>query len=100
LFMQNLFSSYESYLKNEKSKIHEPVILKAKDVLAKKDFAKFMVGTIKLLAIEHADDFLLRSSHIKDVIEKSDKENKLKISMSKEVYKKYTPLIEKNILKN
>lgn len=66
-FMQNLFSAYASYLKGEKSKLHEPIILKSKDVLDKKDFAKFMVGTIKLLAIEHADDFLLKSEYIKGV---------------------------------
>jgi len=98
LFMENLFSAYASYLKSEKSKIHEPVILKAKDVLNKKDFAKFMVGTIKLLAIEHADDYLLKSDYIKSVIEKSAKENKLKISIPDEIYKKYAPLIEDKIL--
>lgn len=98
LFMENLFSTYASYLKSEKSKIHEPVILKSKDVLNKKDFAKFMVGTIKLLAIEHAENFLLKSDYIKGVIEKSSKENKLKISMPDEMYKKYTPLIEEKIL--
>lgn len=98
LFMENLFSSYASYLKSGKSKIHEPVILKSKDILSKKDFAKFMVGTIKLLAIEHADDFLLKSDHIKGIIEKSSKENKLKISIPDEMYKKYLPLIEEKIL--
>lgn len=97
-FMENLFSTYASHLKSEKSKIHEPVILKAKDILDKKDFAKFMVGTIKLLAIEHANDFLLKSDYIKGVIEKSGKVNKLKISMSDEMYKKYVPLIEAKIL--
>jgi hypothetical protein len=98
LFMENLFSAYASYLKSEKSKIHEPVILKAKDVLNKKDFAKFVVGTIKLLAIERAEDYLLKSDYIKSVIEKSAKENKLKISIPYEMYKKYVPLIEEKIL--
>lgn len=98
LFMKNLFSSYASYLKSGKSKIHEPIILKSKDVLDKKDFAKFMVGTIKLLAIEHTDDYLLKSDYIKGVVEKSSKENKLKISMPDEMLKKYLPLIEEKIL--
>jgi hypothetical protein len=98
IFMENLFSTYASYLKSEKSKIHEPVILKAKDVLDKKDFAKFMVGTIKLLTIEHTDDFLLKSDYIKDIIEKSSKENKSKVSMPNEMYKKYSPLLEGKIL--
>jgi len=57
-----------------------------------------MVGTIKLLAIEHADDFLLKSDYIKDIIEKSSKENKLKVSMPNEMYKKYLPLLEEKIL--
>jgi len=97
-FMENLFSTYASYLKSEKSKIHEPIILKSKDVLDKKDFAKFMVGTIKLLAIEHGDDYLIESDYIKSIIEKSAKNNKLKISISDEMYKKYVPLIEDKIL--
>lgn len=98
LFMENLFSSYASYLKSGKSEIHEPVILKSKDILNKKDFVKFMVGTIKLLAIEQASDFLLKSDYIKGVIEKSSKENKLKISIPDEMYRKYVPLIEAKIL--
>lgn len=97
-FMQNLFSAYASYLKSDKTKLHEPVILKSKDVLDKKGFAKFMVGTIKLLAIEHASDFLLKSDYIKDVIEKSSPENKLNISMPDEMYKKYVPLLSEKIL--
>ena len=100
VFMENLFSTYLTLpnLKSEKSKIHEPVILKTKNVLDKKDFARFMVGTIKLLGIEHADDFLLKSDYIKDVIRKSSKENKLKVSMSDEMYKMYLPLLEEKIL--
>ncbi len=96
-FMENLFSTYASFLKIDKSKLHEPVILKAKDILDKKDFAKFMVGTIRLLAIEHAEDFLLKSDCIKDVIEKSSIENKLKISMPDKIYKKYAALLSKKI---
>jgi hypothetical protein len=96
--MENLFSTYASYLKSEKSKLYEPIILKAKDILDKKDFIKFMVGTIKLLAFGHADDFLLKSDYIKAIIENSSKENKLKISIPKEMYRKYLPLLEKNIL--
>ncbi len=97
-FMEDLFSTYASYLKSDKSNLHEPIILKAKGILDKKDFARFMVGTIKLLAIEHASDFLLKSDYIKNTIEKSPKENKLKISMSGEDYKKYAPMISDKIL--
>jgi len=84
LFMKNLFSSYDSYIKSGKSKIHEPIILKSKDTLNKKDFARFMVGTIKLLATKQSDNFLLRSDYIKGIIEEFSKEDKLKISMPNE----------------
>jgi len=102
LFMENLFSTYDSYLKSEKSKIYEPIILKAKNVLNERDFAKFIVGTIRLFTHE-ADDYLLNSDYIKSFIDKSDieksaKERRLKISMSEEMYKKYVPLIEEKIL--
>ena len=97
-FMQNLFSSYASYLKSDKSSLHVALILKAKDVLDKKDYARFMVGTIKLLATEHRNDFLLKSDYIKNVIEKSETQNKLNISMPEEMYRKYAPLLEENIL--
>lgn len=98
-FMDNLFVSYASYLKSDKSRLHEPIIVKSKDVLVKKDFAKFMVGTIKLLAMEHADDYLLRSDYFRDVIDKSPKpsEVKLKIEMP-EMYKKYGNMILEKIL--
>lgn len=96
-FMENLFSSYKSYSQDSKSGLHGPIILKAKDVLDKKDFARFMVGTIKLLAAAK-DDFLLRSNLIKDTIDKSAKKNQLRLSMSKEMYRKYGPLLEENIL--
>ena len=98
LFMENLFSTYASYLKSVKSKLHEPVILKAKNSLDKKYFAKFMVGTIRLLAIERADDYLLNSNYIKNVIDKSSKENKLKISMPEEAWRKYGTLLSEKIL--
>ncbi|MFH1769211.1 MAG: hypothetical protein ABH833_00915 [Parcubacteria group bacterium] len=101
LFMENLFSTYASYLKSDKSELHVPVILKAKDILNKKDFARFMVGTIKLLAVGHpANDFLLESDLIKNVVEESSKENKLEISMSQEMYKKYAHLLSEKILNN
>ena len=104
LFMQNLFSTYASFLKSDKSKLHEPIIVKATDILSKKDFAKFTVGTIKLLTdsplleIERSNDFLLKSDYIKDVVEESSKEGEMKIFMTGEVYKKYAPLLETEIL--
>jgi len=87
-FMENLFLTYASYLKNKKLKIYEPIILKAKS----------MVGTIQLFATEHGTEFFLKTNYIKKVIEKSGKENKLKILMSDKIYKKYVLLIEEKIL--
>lgn len=94
IFMDDFFSSYTAHLKCEKSKIHEPVILKSKNVLNKRNFAKFMIGTIKLIAIENTDDFLLNSDYIKDFIEKSSQEDKLQISMPSEMCEKYIRQIE------
>jgi hypothetical protein len=98
VFMENLFSTYDSYLKSKSSEIHEPIILKSKKFLSKKDFAKFMIGTINLLAMENKNGFFLRDNYIKNIIEKSSKENQLRIAMTNEVYKKYAPLIETKIL--
>lgn len=98
-FMDDLSITYVSYLKCDKSKLHEPLILKAKNILNRKDFAKFMVGTIQLLAMEHADDYLLKSDYLRDVIDKSIlTEAKLKISMPEEMYRKYGDLLSKQIL--
>lgn len=98
-FMDNLFDSYALYLKCDKSKLHEPIIIKSKSILDKKDFAKFMVGTIKLLAMEHTDDYLLKSDYFKDAIDKSPilEEVKLKVTMP-EIYKKYGNMILNKIL--
>jgi hypothetical protein len=98
-FMENLFFTYDAYLKSEKSKIHWPSLLKANDTLGKEDSAKFMVGTTKLFAADQSfDGFLLKSDYIKNIIKESSKENKLKISMSDEMYKKYLPLLKEKIL--
>lgn len=99
LFMENLFFTYDAYLKSEKSKIYWPALLKANDILDKKDAAKFMVGTTKLfVAVQSFDGFLLKSDYIKGIIKESSKENKLKISMPDEMYKKYLPLLKERIL--
>jgi len=100
IFMDNLFATYNSYLQGSPSKLHEPIIIKAKDVLGKKDFAKFMVGTIQLLTAEQVDDYLLKSDYLKDVIDESSirAETKLNIEMPKETYEKYGSLISEKIL--
>lgn len=98
-FMDNLLSTYASYINSDKSKLHEPLILKSKEILDKKNFAKFMVGTIKLLGISgNNEDYLLKSSYLKDVIENSSLENKLNLSMSEEKYKKYGEILSTHIL--
>jgi hypothetical protein len=100
--MDNLFDSYASYLKCNKSKLYEPIIIKSKNVLDKKDFAKFMVGTIKLLAMEHADYYLLESAYFEDLIDNSQilEELKLKVAIP-EVYQKYgNKILDKILNKN
>lgn len=98
-FMENLFSTYTSYIKGDKTKLHVPLILKSKDILNKKDFAKFMVGTTRLLGIyELNGDYLVKSEYIKEAIDNSTIENKLKISMPEGIYKKYGDKLSKQIL--
>ena len=99
IFMDNLFTAYDSFLKSEKSKLYTPSILKAKTILNKQDFAKYMVGTIRLLSEEHVEDFLLKSNALRDTINRLSgfSEAKLNIVMS-EIYHKYGSLIQKNIL--
>ncbi len=98
-FMDNLLSSYSSYVKCDKTKIHEPWIIKSKDRLNKKNFAKFMVGTITLLGTEtHNGDFFLNTSILRDTINNSIVDEKLKVSLSEEKRKKYLDLLSNKIL--
>lgn len=98
-FMENLFSTYSSFITCEKSKLHEPFILKARNVLNKKHFAKFLVGTTALLGTPpYTDNFLIKSDYIKEVVDNSSTENKLKIDMSEEMYKEYGYLVSEKIL--
>jgi len=98
VFMENLFTTYASILKTDKGRKHEPIILKARGTLNKKNFARFMVGTIQLLSFGAEDDYLLSTDNIKDIIEKSSKENQLEVTMY-DMFKKYSPLILEKILK-
>lgn len=98
-FMNNLLSSYDSYTKCDKSKVHEPIIIKSKDILNKKNFAKFMVGTITLLGTSpHDGDYFLKSSILKDTINNATFENKLKLSIPEEMYRRYGEMLSKHIL--
>ncbi|OGK62271.1 hypothetical protein A2334_02415 [Candidatus Roizmanbacteria bacterium RIFOXYB2_FULL_38_10] len=98
-FVDNLLTAYDSYTKSDKAKIHEPVIVKSKDVLNKKNFAKFMVGTISLLGTSsHEGDYFLKSSVLKDTIDNTSIENKLKLSMPEEMYRKYGDMLSKKVL--
>lgn len=95
-FMEDFFSFYDSYIKREQLKLNELVILKAKDILDKKNFIKFMFGTTMLLT--SSTDFLIKSDYFKNIIENSSKNGKLSIAMSEEIYNKYMPLIKDKIL--
>jgi hypothetical protein len=99
VFIENLISSYASYSSCEKSKAHEAFILKAKDILTKKDFAKYMVGTIRLLGTHScAENLLINSEKIKNVIENAKIENRLKIGLSEDNIQEYTKILSEKIL--
>ena len=99
VFMENLVSTYNSCFSCEKSKVHEPFILKAKDVLQKKDFAKYMVGTIALLGTPpFAEDILINSEYIKNLIENATIENQLKMGLSEDIFQEYTKILSEKIL--
>jgi hypothetical protein len=98
-FMEHLFSTYASLLISDQSERHMPAILRAKEVLDDKDVPRFWVGTTKLfIYFMSADDVLLRINHIKDSIDSSSMENKLRISMPGEMYDKYAALLSEKIL--
>jgi hypothetical protein len=98
-FMKNLFSTYTSFSTCEKSQLHVPFILKAKKILNEKDFAKFLVGTTALLGTPpYADDFLVKSDYIKESIDNSSTENRLKICMPEEMYKEFGLILSEKIL--
>jgi len=99
LFMENLFSTYTSFVTYEKSKLPELFIVKAKNILSQKHFTRFLVGIIALIGMPpYIEDFLIRSEYIKDVVDNSSIENKLKINISEEMYKKYGQLVLEKIL--
>lgn len=97
-FIDYLLSSYSSYVEGDKAKIHEPWIIKSKDKLNKKNFAKYMVGTITLLGTEtHNGDFFLDTSILKNTINNSVIDEKLKVSLSEDKHKKYIDLLSSHI---
>jgi len=97
-FMELLLSSYGAYLKSEKTRKQDFFILKSKEILDNKGFARILVGSSKLFSHNDTADFLIKSDYIKDTVEKSSKENTVRISMTDEIYKKYVPLLEERIL--
>lgn len=99
VFIENLISTYHSCSSCEKSKVHEPFILKAKDILRKKDFAKYMVGTIALLSTPpFVEDLLINSEYIKNLIENTSIENQLKIELSEDIFQEYGKILSEKIL--
>ncbi len=96
--MEYILYSYEILISNNVLKSCERVFIKAKNKLEGRDLARFMVGAARLMAFGQSDYYLLKIDSIKDIIEKSGKNNRLKISMHRNLYEKYVPLIEENIL--
>lgn len=98
-FMDNLFSIYSSFAICENLKSHEPFILKSKNILNKKHFAKFLVGIITLLGMStYTDGFLIKNDYIKEIIDDSFCKNKLQIDMSDKMCEKYVNLVLEKIL--
>lgn len=98
-FMDNLFVTHESFLKCDKSKLYEPIIIKAKDTLDEKHFAKFMVGTINLFATGNTKDYLIKSDYLKDTINKSPIFSDVKLKLKEpEILNKYGSKILERIL--
>ncbi|OGM08579.1 hypothetical protein A2Z67_06350 [Candidatus Woesebacteria bacterium RBG_13_36_22] len=96
--LESLLYTYESYLATDKRNLYSLIVYKAKNKLNKKDFAKFLAGTEKLLKLKPNGDFLVKSSKIREIVENSFKENKLNISMSKDEFEKYSSLVKEKIL--
>lgn len=98
IFLKNIIDTYKICSKHEKSKIHEPFILKAKEELSKKAFTKFMVGITALLGTPpFYAGLLLDENYIKNEIESFNLENKLKVGLSEEKVEEYTKLLMENI---
>ncbi|MBU0710955.1 hypothetical protein KKA87_03390 [bacterium] len=99
LFMENIFSTYTSFTKCERSKLYELFVFRAKDILNNEYFAKFLVGITALLGTPpYTGNFLIKSDYIKEIVDASPVENKLKIDMTKETYYKYGHLISEKII--
>lgn len=98
-FMENLFSTHSSFITCEKSRLHELFILRAKNILNKKHFVKFLVGITALLGTPpYTGNFLIKSDYIKEVVDNSPAENKLRIDILEETYEEYSHLIAEKII--
>lgn len=100
-FLEHLFEAYDDYLKSDKDKLHISSLLKAREVLDKKNSAKYLVGTTMIFSHDtHTEDFLVNSERVKELIDDTSLDGKLKISMPKEILDKYVHLISTKILNN
>lgn len=98
VFIDNLISTYHLCSSREKSILHEPFILKSKDILCKKDFAKFMVGAITLLGTPpFTGDLLISSEYIKDIVENVVIEKQLIIEMNEDLFQEYATILSEEI---
>jgi len=98
VFIDNLISTYHSCSSCEKSNFHEPFIHKSKDILSKKDFAKFLVGVTTLLgAPPFTEDLLISSEYIKDLVENITIEKQLVIEMPEDLFQEYATIMSKEV---
>ena len=78
--------------------LYTPFILKSKDILSKRDFAKFLVGVTTLLGTPpFSGDLLISSEYIKDLVEELTVEKRLIIEMPKDLFQEYATIMSEEI---
>ncbi len=94
IFMEEFFLTYDLYLNSGKEEVCSSIILNNQKTLNKKDFAIFMIGTIKTTYLSGNENFLLNTDLIKNLVERQFTEDKLDLYMSDEQSKKYVDLLK------
>lgn len=98
-FMGELFVSYESHKGSDKMNLHQPIISRSKGVLGEKDFAKYVIGIMKLVGTpQYLGSYLLNTEYITEVINDSALENSLTVDISRELADEYAHLVVEKLL--
>jgi hypothetical protein len=92
-FLDTLLLTYKAASICEKHKLYEPILSDSQSHLDKKDFARFMVGTINLLGSEVVNDFIINSDTIKTIINQSSSDKELILNMPTIAQEHYLSLL-------